>query len=62
MTYTKGARLFDLTEECTLIQEQNDGTTVKLGGPYLSSMEGKYLLPKGCSATVIGCTAQNLLG
>ena len=62
LSCSKGARLSDLTKECTLIQKQSDGTSVELSGPYVSDMESKYVLPEGCSATVVGCTTQNLLG
>lgn len=57
-----GARMSDLTSECNLLWIQNDGNQIALSGPYLSGLDGEYLLPEGCSATVVGCSTQNLIG
>lgn len=61
LTCSEGARLSNLTNECDLIQKQDDGTSITLSGPYVSAMKGQYVLPEGCSATVVGCTTQNLM-
>lgn len=56
-----GARLSNLTPECKLVMKQNDGTSITLAGPYIT-LDGTYVLPEGCSANVVGCTSQNLMG
>lgn len=61
LTCAAGARLSDLTSECKLVMKQSDGTTIKLAGPYIT-LDGTYLLPEGCSATVVGCTTETLMG
>jgi hypothetical protein len=61
LTCAAGARLSDLTSECTLVMNQSDGTTITLAGPYIT-LDGTYVLPEGCSATVVGCTTKTLMG
>jgi hypothetical protein len=61
LTCADGARMSNLTSECKLVMKQSDGTTITLAGPYIT-LDGTYVLPEGCSANVVGCTTQNLLG